>query len=536
MWLRRFRQTRLIHGTAALVLVGATVAVVAQSMTAGPGGLDAGPIHIGPWRCTIPARAVPHRRALVLYDNRGSDAPFGAQAAVLAANYLSHYARPVRQPVSDYRPGEMTRYAAVVYVGTSTDALPRSFIADVRAGIRPVLWMGENADQVTNAAYVADHGWRQGPDLIRHFTAVFYHDVRLTIDNNDLNKVDVVHPAQVKVLGTAITSGGSTIPWAVRSGKLTYIAEPLDSEGGQDRSLAVAQIMSTLFSGRPPARHQVLLRLEDVGPSADPVQLRAIANLLASKHIPYSIAAYPVYLGPVTQHPRQRLTFRDRPQTLYAIEYMLSRGGTLVLHGYTHQLGDLRNPNNGESGEDYEFLRVHYNAHHVLIYQPPVPGNSVAWTRHRIRLALAAMRADGLPRPQIWQFPEYGATPAEYRVAASMFVARFERGNYAAGPPGHQNLQTLTEQTPPYLVRDVYGGPLLPETLGYVLPRRKDPSGTKSIGNILASAAVQKAVVRDNVAGVYYHPFLGTAPLRKLVDGLSREGYTFASPCAVLKG
>src|SRR5260370_17951794 len=130
---------------------------------------------------------------------------------------------------------------------------------------------------------------------------------------------------------------------------------------------------------------------------------------------------------------------------------MVSKGGTLVLHGYTHQLADPRNPNNGESGEDYEFLRVHYNARHVLLYDNPVANNPAAWARHRINMALAAIRAAGLPRPELWQFPEYGASPAEYPTTAPLFIPRFQRGNYAAGPPGHEDLHTLTAQPPPYL-------------------------------------------------------------------------------------
>jgi len=430
----------------------------------------------------------------------------------------------------------MTHFKAVVFVGTSYgQRLPRAFLSDVRTGKRPVLWLGGNAHQLTDAAYVRNHGWRADPDVVRHFTAVVYRHVHLTISNDDLNGIDVVHRRKLKVVGLAVAENGSRVPWAVRSGKLTYVAEvPLESEGGQDRSFAVADMMAGLF-GPVRQRHRILIRLEDVGPAADPTQLRQIAGLLAAERIPFSVAVYPLYLGPGNRHPRERITLKDRSQVVDAIKYMLSVAGTLVLHGYTHQLGDKRNPNNGESGEDFEFYRVHYNARHDLIYDGPVTRNSAVWTRHRIKLALAGVRAAGLPRPQLWQFPEYGAAPADYRVAASMFVARFERVSYAAGPPGHEDLATLTEQTPPYLVRDIYGGPVLPETLGYVIGPHIPKKGPGSISEILAAAAAQK-VVRDNVAGVYYHPFLGTGPLRRLVDGLRHEGYRFVSPCAVLKG
>lgn len=542
---RRFTRRvphRLPHAAAAVALVCATVAVVAPStlrLAADRLGIDrllTSQIPVRPWTCHVGANLESHRRVLVLYDNVGRYSSYGRQAGILAADFASHFARPVRRPVSTYRRGEMTRFNAVIYVGTSYgQPLPRAFLSDVRAGKRPVLWLGGNAYQLTDAAYVRRDGWRALPDVVRHFTAVVYRHVHLTISNDDLSGIEIVHRKKLRVLGVAVMADGSRLPWAVRSRKLTYVAEvPLDSEGGQDRSYAVAGMMAGLF-GPVRQRHRILIRLEDIGPAADPTQLRQIAGLLASKGIPFSIAVYPLYVGPVNQHPRERIPLKDRPQVVDAIKYMLSVGGTLVLHGYTHQLGDKRNPNNGESGEDFEFYRVHYNAAGDLVYDGPVTKNPAAWTRHRIKLALAAIRAAGLPRPELWQFPEYGAAPTDYRVAASMFVARFERVSYAAGPPGHEDLATLTEQTPPYLVRDIYGGPVLPETLGYVIGPHVPKKGPGSISEILAGARAQK-VVGDNVAGVYYHPFLGTGPLRRLVDGLRREGYRFVSPCAVLKG
>jgi uncharacterized protein YdaL len=454
----------------------------------------------------------------------------------LAANFVSRFARPVRQPVTAYRRGEMAHYAAVVYVGTNYgEPLPGGFLSDVRAGVRPVLWLGGNAYQLTDAAFARAHGWQASADHVRHYISVRYRHVRLTIDNNDLAGIDVTDPAEATVLGKAVPKHGRSTPWAVRSGNLTYIAEvPLDSGGGQDRSFAVADMMAGMF-GHVPRRHQALIRLEDVGPVSDPAQLRQVAGLLAAERIPFSIAVYPVYVGPVGQHPRQWVRLRDRPQVAGAIRYMLAKGGTLVLHGYTHQLGNLRNPTNGESAEDYEFYRVHFGARHDLVYDGPVSKDSAVWTRRRIQSALAEIRAAGLPRPWMWEFPHYGAAPADYRVAASMFTARFERGSYAAGRPGHEDLSTLTEQTPPYVVRDSYGGPVLPETLGHVAGPRILASGEGSIPQILAAAAVQKAAVRDNVAGVFYHPFLGTTPLRQLVDGLRHEGYRFTAPCTLLK-
>lgn len=535
-------RSRVTHAAAAVVLVSTTVTVVAFS-AARPvvnrvvSDLFSTPIHPPPWSCKLGPGSVPRRRVLILYDSTGRFAAYGAQTGVFAANFASHFARPVRQPVKRYRRGEMRHFAAVIYVGINYgEHLPAGFLADARAGVRPVLWLGENAYQLTDRAYARAHGWRATGTVTRHFTTVRYRNVNLTTHARTLDRIRLLRPSRARVLGTAQTASGSSVPWAVRSGRLTYVAEAsLDSEGSEDRSFAVADLMAGLF-GPVPQRHRALIRLEDVGPEADPVQLRQVANFLASRHVPFTVAAYPLYLGPAGQQPRKRISLTGNPAVDEAIKYMLSKGGTLALHGYTHQLGAKHNPNNGESGEDFEFYRVHYNAGHKLIYDGPTGRYPAVWARHRIAEALAAVRAAGLPRPEIWQFPEYGASPAAYRVAASMFVARFERVSYAAGPPGHENLKTLTEQMPPFLVRDVYGGPVLPETLGYVQGADESGSGAGSVRQILAAAAAQKGAVRDNVAGVYYHPFLGVGPLRSLVDGIQREGYKFVTDCNVLRG
>lgn len=530
---------RLLHALAATGLIAVTAVVVTQAMVhVTAGELFAAPVLAPPWRCNLPANSRPHRRVLVLYDGAGNYSAYAAQSAVLAANLASHFAVPVRQPVRSYRPGEMRGFAAAIYVGTTYgESLPRAFLSDARAGLRPLLWLGGNAYQLTDAAYARAHGWKAPPrNRSAHFVAVLYRTARLRMSSDALGAIDVVDPSKATVLASAVSASGRRVPWAVRSGRVTYVAEAaVQPDGGLDRSYAVADLMASLF-GHVPLRHRVLLRLEDVGPATSPEQLRQIADLLSARGIPFSVAVYPLYLGPAGQHPRKRIPLRDVPQVVEALKYMLTKGGTLVLHGYTHQLGSRPNPHNGESGEDYEFLRVHYNAHHVLIYHDPVAGDVGSWARHRIELALAAIRAAGLPRPAIWQFPEYGAAPAEYRAAASMFVARFERGNYAEKPNGHFRLGTLTEQAPPYLVRDVYGGPVLPETLGYVVGPHVPARGQGSVQAILAAAAAQKAAVRDNVAGVYYHPFLGIGPLRRLIAGLRGEGYRFVSDCSVLKG
>src|SRR5258708_34068427 len=76
----------------------------------------------------------------------------------LAANFVSRFAWPVRQPVTSYRRGDMAHYAAVVYVGTNYgEPLPRGFPSDARAGMRPLLCVGGDARQLTGGAVARGH-------------------------------------------------------------------------------------------------------------------------------------------------------------------------------------------------------------------------------------------------------------------------------------------------------------------------------------------------------------------------------------------
>src|SRR5260370_20122005 len=155
---------RALHGAAAVVMVAATVAVVAQSTVQSVADrfsvdrLLAGRIHVPPQACHLGGAALPDRRALVVYDSTGRFAAYGAQAGVFAANFVSHFARPVRQPVRAYRRGEMAHYAAVVYSGTNYgQRLPRGLLADMRAGERAVRLLGYNSKQRTLPYFTRDH-------------------------------------------------------------------------------------------------------------------------------------------------------------------------------------------------------------------------------------------------------------------------------------------------------------------------------------------------------------------------------------------
>jgi hypothetical protein len=89
--------------------------------------------------------------------------------------------------------------------------------------------------------------------------------------------------SNVTVLATCVRSDGTTFPWALHSGNLTYIGEnPLVYISEGDRYLAFCDFLFDALAPTTPTQHRALVRLEDIDPTFDPQNLRTIANWLSS--------------------------------------------------------------------------------------------------------------------------------------------------------------------------------------------------------------------------------------------------------------
>lgn len=481
--------------------------------------------------------ATPADTTLILAD-ASDKKPISQTYATLAANVASHFGPTTVLDSSRYESGMLGRYRAVIYLGVTERPLPSAFLADVQAGLGPVLWLGGNADQLASyGQFEALYGWRPGrlakpPKVkgIRYKNALLNRDPRET---EPIRTYAAVDPARVKVLGTVVTQDGRTFPWALQSRNLTYVGELAlaNADPEADRTLAVADLMYGVLAPYTPERHRALVRLEDIGPNYDAKALRKVGELLHDEGVPFTFGVYPVYVGPIWERPRRVLRMKDQPRLVRTIHWLMEHGGTMVLHGYTHQTDGMRNPTSGMSADDFEFFRTHFDGKRQLVYDGPIRGDSPEWARGRLKKAVAEMRAAHLPTPQIFELPHYAAAPTDYRVIAQDFRARFDRGTvFAPNWRGREPASPyMFEVFAPFVIRDTYGSVVLPETLGYVTTRPVERRA-HAVDMIVSNARVQK-VVRDNVAGFFYHPFLGTGHLKSAIDRIRAMGYQFVSPC-----
>jgi uncharacterized protein YdaL len=480
---------------------------------------------------------------LILYDDTGPYAFLGELYAIASANLASRFGPRTTKPVADYAPGDLARHRAAIYIGSTYDQpLPAVFLDDVASGERPVVWLYNNIWQLAARVpgFAASYGfmpWRYDTTPV---ASVQYKGRTLSryVDNGSgIMEHNPLDPARAAVLASAVRADGSQLPWAVRANSLTYVGEiPFAYIAAEDRYLAFCDLLFDALEPAAPERHRALVRIEDVSPDTDPDSLQAIGDYLIGQNVPFSIALIPRWEDPNGVYSDgagpAAFGFGDNPDLLAVLQDLTRRGGTLVMHGYTHQLTAEPNPYSGASADDFEFYRAHVDLPtDTVIYDGPVDGDSGAWALGRVEDGLQEIARNALPAPQIFEFPHYGGSAPDSRAIATRFPLAYHRGLYFRGSltGAGDDHSKMMGQFFPYPVTDVFGWRLIPENLGNYenVAFNNHPARTASD---LIQAAQANLVVRDGVASFYFHPYHDLAVLQEIVEGIRAAGYTFVGP------
>lgn len=481
---------------------------------------------------------------LILYDSEGEWGFTGEIYAQMIGNLVSRYNLWEAKPVIDYTSQELFTHDSVVYIGSTFDEpLPPAFLDDTLAGTVPVMWINHNIWQLADRAddFTKTYGWRAADYDLAPVDTITYKGVDLTRyrDNGaGIMTYATVDDDRVETLGQAVRDDGTTFPWALRSENLTYIGEvPVTYTDHRDRYLAFADMVIEFLNPSASERHRALVRIEDVGPNTQPDDLRAIADLLSERDIPFSVAVYTRYVDPHGENnggTPQAFDLAERPKVVEALHYMEDRGGTLLMHGHTHQYSDQPNPYNGVSSDDFEFYLTHVNEEDYVIFDGPVPEDSVEWALGRVDAAQEALHEAGLDTPAIFEFPHYAGSVDDYDAIGQRFSRRYERGLYFPGflSGGEIDYSKASGQFFPYPVVDVYGAFIVPENIGNVIPTGFNNNPARSPEDLIATAETN-LVIRDGYASFFYHPYLGTEMLEETIDGIEDLGYTFVAPDTV---
>jgi uncharacterized protein YdaL len=483
---------------------------------------------------------------LVLYDDTSTPAWTAELHALSAGQLTSHFGPWVARPVSGYRAGDLALHRAAIYLGSDVHAaVPEAFLDDVLAGARPVMWLLGNVDRLVarTEGFAERFGFLPGPQETLATVAVEYKGERLSRnewDGSARRGATIVDPARAQVLAKGLRGDGSSFAWAVRSGDLFYLSEiPFTFPDEAGRYLALADLLFDLLAPTTQERHRALVRIEDVTPMMPADKLRALADVLHANGAPFTVAVVPVFEDPLGSYFEDgvplTVRLRDAPEVVEALRYMVSRGGTLLLHGYTHQYGTKRNPYDGMSGNDYEFWLAHEDETGAVRMDGPTPEAPGTWAAGRVRLGLEEMAAAGLPAPGMFEYPHYAGSPADSRAIAAILPIAYHRGLYFPGTfAGEEDLTRPFEQIVPYPVQDVYGFTLVPENIAFYDPWTPPPR-QRLAAELVANARANR-VVRDGLASFFFHPWFEVGVLEQIVRGIQAEGYVFVAPEEVVEG
>jgi len=512
-------------------------------------------------------------KVLALYDAPVGSAydKLGYAYTIMLRNLLGHFDAQVDMlPVSQYTAGKVNGYDATFYLGAFYDnPLPAAFLSDAATTTKTMVWFKYNLWQLSgNAAYnftankgIQFNGLRgmnavpsaadANPgffDTVKYknldFVKYYSYDSGKNVINADpdIGVAAVADATKASVLvNIANAKTAETAPYVTRSGNFWYVADlPFSFIGPRDRYLVFTDLLHDMLGVQHAESHKALVRLEDVGAMVSVQAMKTLSDYLSSKKVPYSIATIPRYvdgLGVYNGGVRQEVNLSQATNLKKALDYARQRGAEIVMHGFTHQYGTMRNPHTGVSGDDYEFWNIVDNS--------PFPEDSIAWAGGRLYNGLQDLRANGYT-PVAWEAPHYHTSALTARTAPSLFATTYQRVVYFTADKPNFFAPVAKDfsvgQFYPYIIRkDYYGQYVLPENLGnieYDISTIDPTSNYNYTADDILTNAKFALAVRDGFASYFFHPFWlepdlgvpGFEDFKKTVEGITQLGFTWVAP------
>ncbi len=435
---------------------------------------------------------------LIIYDGeRGKSEAF--KSAMFIYNLLDHFSINSKEVlnVRDYKEG-MVFKKDLIFVDFE-EGFPEFedlFISDLIRFEKEIVWINMHIDRFLDRTGerfgIEFEDFKFGKDW-----KVFYKGEDFPKEDPGMNLIKIKDKKNVNLLSSAMDENGRYFPYVIKTNNLWYFADSpfsFANEGG--RFLILADLLHEILREYHSERHLALLRIEDVGPEDNPSFLKKIASFLSKEDIPFQISLIPFYKNPEEQY-ESRLS--QKPSLVQAIRFMVNKGGTVVLHGATHQL-------RGVSAEDYEFWDD--------ISGKPVSNESPDWVEERIKLALSECIKNGI-YPLAWETPHYSGSRNVYTTISKYFTT-FNDRIMAVEISGTQQIFPYESKLKDFNIF------IVPENLGYV--DIKNPEPEKIIQN-----AKNMLVVRDGIASFFFHSFVPLKHLKKIVKEMKKMGWKFVS-------
>ncbi len=438
---------------------------------------------------------VKKKKCLVLFDPESD-----RNDAIQTGELLRHFnTEVILQPMNTYTPGLIHEYDNVFYVGTEEGSpIPSSLMDDLMHLRTTLCWLGFNIEALLRYDPLSNHlGIECVSTEKNQYHSVSYKKMVLRKEDPWMNVVKVINKNRCLIYARA-SDGTNESPYAIRSGRYFWLFADVPSsyaiEGG--RFLVFADLLHDILNEDHAEQHSAMVRIEDIHPLSNTRTLKKIADYLHSQNVPFQVAFVPYYVYP---DMNLYVSMREKPGFISALKYMVKKGGTLVMHGVTHQRFM-------ETTTDYEFWDP--------VSDSPIEGQTETEIRQRVEKGIRECWSNGI-YPLLWETPHYAGSQNFYSVISKIFSIAMERRQAIDA--------TDTDQYLPYAIcSDRYGQTILPENLGYVpLDNPK--------AEVITKPAKNMKVVRDGVASFFFHPFVDMNVLKNLIRNLKKEQFVFTN-------
>lgn len=443
---------------------------------------------------------------LILVEGPGDPAAPATGEGRQLANLLGHFSLEAEvRGIEGYTSGTLERYDRVFYIGfTAAHTPPEAFLKDAFAFRTPLTWIHTGIVAFASRYDLRERFGFTVPrmDSTTGFSRVDAGGRSYTKEEPNTHILEITAPDRVTVHARAVVPGtGASTPYIVQSGDFWYVADPPFSLATPtDRYILFADLLHDILGLAHEHSRSALVRIEDVNPMENPDKLRDVADLLSARGIPFLVAVSPIYVNPAEG---LRVTLTQKPEIVDALQYMVRNGGTIVMHGTTHQY-------KGVTGADFEFWDEQRDG--------PIPGETADAHRRKIELGLREFMKNGL-YPLLWETPHYAASSLLYSVLHEYFSSAVEQRLVI-------NRSEYSQFFPYRIGRDLYGQTLYPENLGFVAIDEEGVTDTSAATTILEGAASMRGV-RDAFVGHFFHAFADLRELERIVDGITALGYTY---------
>ncbi|HAT4774829.1 TPA: DUF2334 domain-containing protein [Clostridioides difficile] len=434
-------------------------------------------------------------KVLIIYDSRKETA-YNRDILNIMKTLLGRFSSDIELLKLSNYDGEINKnyYSHIFILGINensynNDKNTKNLISSLNSYKGTICWLGYGIENLLeHKKYNLDYVGKTN-----NIVSVNYRGKSYNLDEHYVFNIVESKDTSNKVIGS-INDTLNKYPYIINDKNLFYVSK-LDLDGVL--FYIFCDSLNDIFNIKTFDKGRIFVRIEDVHAFREPKNLVEIADYLSSKNIPFTIALIPAYVNPKNH---KVITLSESPEIVKAIKYMQDKGGTVILHGYTHQYKKEE-----VSGEGYEFWDGKKDE--------PLKENMKIFVKDRVLNGLRVCIENGI-YPLAFEAPHYAMESEGYKELKKYFSTYMGQ---------HQNNdKKFSTNTYPYIIRDTEEFNIfIPENLGYI-----DPEDKFTFQNIKENLD-KLSIVRGFSGGFFFHSYLNIEYLKNTIEYLEKQNIEF---------